>query len=280
MRRLILSGNIAVICILLVAQCGSFASQRKPPRPGSFVRYSAETVEQLVNQILTDKVVGKRYFMMFKMKPEQLASYFRDNLQVTKLSKPLKVRMHFISKTGKILVRNCWLSAGKKVFATRDGTPVLDIGCGNPLVERLPVVETKVKGTAQTFTVIQEEEKFTSEPQGAEETVPEPGILESLTEAITSQEPASAIFRGEETVDMRPAPTGIFEPVITETQSMVSFLQLARGIIPALFLVAKDSGVQKEPQPPIIPEPSTSISLIIGTLVAVRQMHRRKARSK
>ncbi|MGQ9455667.1 MAG: hypothetical protein ACUVRS_04100 [Armatimonadota bacterium] len=280
MRRPILFCKIAILCILLAAQCGSFASQRKPPRPGSFVRYSAETVSQLVDQILTNNVVGKRYSKMFKMQPQQLAKYFRDNLQVTKLSKPLKVKMHFISKTGKILVRNCWLPAGKKVFATRDGTPVLDIGCGNPLTDQLPVIETKVKGTTQTVTAIQEEKLFTSEPQGAEETVqklaPPEAVTEAVTEELTPQEYASAIFRTPEDVDTGPAPVGIFEPALTENKQMLSFLQLARGIVPALFLAAKDFGLDQESLPPVIPEPSTSIPLIIGTLVAIRQMCRRK----
>ncbi|MDH7601279.1 MAG: hypothetical protein QHI38_03940 [Armatimonadota bacterium] len=262
--------------LTLAVAASSSASARKPPRPGSFVKYAADTVEELVKQVSQEKVVGRRYSQFFKVSQEHVIQYFRENLQVIKLAKPVKVRMHFVSKTGAILCRNCWLSANHKVFANRSGEPVLDIGCGNPITETLPAIQSKVKGFTQVISAEAREEKPVTIPEGAHETPPETEPAEVFTVAVAQPSEEEVLLRlVEPQVSLTPIAS---EPLITESTQIVPFLQLARGLLPLLLIYNHSD---HEQQPPIVPEPQTAFSLLAGTVaVALKMRYREAAKSK
>ncbi len=270
-----------VFCLAVIIAGSCWGEIRNPPRPGSFVRYAANSVEELVRQVSQDSVVAKRYSEHFDVSKDYLVQYFRNNLQVTKLTKPEKFKMHFVSKTGTILCRNCWLPAGHKVFATTSGEPVLDIGCGNPITEKLPAIKSKVKGLTQVISAKAREEALENISQGAHETPSETEPLEALDVATVQFTQEETLLRLAEPEISTPLTMQAYEPLLMESTPKVSFLQLTRGLLPALWLVHKPHSTPGGPQPPIVPEQQAVATLLVGTIaVALKIRHRELVKSK
>jgi hypothetical protein len=245
--------TLAVLALVLCMP--SVAEQRRPARPGSFVRYSVQSVDDLVRQISENPTVAKRYSGHFGLSPEKLASYFKDNLKVITLTAPVKVKTYFVSKSGKILSKTRVLPAGRRVFATSGGEMLIETDCGNPLSKKLPP-KTKVLGTTETVPSLPVEEEVV---------VPPP--VEAGPEVLESVEDAS----------MRNVAAAV-EPVMAE--SAPSFLQVAEAVVPAL---AGLHYVQSHKStPPEIPEPSSIMSLAMACtgLAGARIVRRRRGRRR
>ena len=269
--------GLLVISVIAVLTGQGFAATSKRPRPGSFVRYAVESVQQLVDHVSVDDVVAKRYSKFFKVPEEQLICYLRNNLKVIPLPRPIKVKMHFVGKNGAILSRNCWLPSGHKVFATAGDIPVLDIGCGNPLTEKLPPIESKVKGVTQVVSADFSKEEAMHTPEGAyelsSETEPQEMVLASvITPSVQEEAP---LLRLAEPLQNPPSLYGAFEPGFPENITSLSLFQLARGLVPAFALLASSSDrPRSEPTPPPVPEPAVILSVLLGTASLVLRQSR------
>jgi hypothetical protein len=242
--------TLAVLALVLCMP--SVAEQRRPARPGSFVRYSVHSVDDLVRQVTQNPTVAKRYSRHFGVSPEKLAGYFKENLKVITLSAPVKVRTYFISKNGRILSKLRVLPAGRQVYATLGGKILIETDCGNPISKKLPV-ETKVLGTTETVP-----------PLPVEEEVVVPPPLAAGPEVVEAVEDAT----------MRNVATAV-EPVMAA--SAPSFLQVAEAVVPAL---AGLHYVQTRKSTPEIPEPSSILSLAMACsgLAGAHVVRRRSGR--
>ena len=146
---------LVTLAVLGLAPCvPSAAEQRRPARPGSFVRYPVFSVSDLVRQVTESPAVAKRYASHFGISPDKLARYFRENLKVVTLTAPVKVRTYFVAKNGRILSKQRVLAAGRQVFSTLSGEMLIETDCGNPVTSKLPPVKTKVLGTTETVPPI------------------------------------------------------------------------------------------------------------------------------
>lgn len=125
------------MCALLMTLI-SVAEAAKMP-PGSFITKPVSGPAQFADHINQDRVVALRYSKHFGMEPSQVAEYFRDNAQLSSIEETGKYTVYFIATNGAILVKQKELKAGTKILASWDGTPLIDLACGNPLTKSLPM---------------------------------------------------------------------------------------------------------------------------------------------
>jgi len=120
-----------VACLITAAMSCALAAQRTPP--GSYLTYRATTVGELLQQVSTDTTARARYARHFGISPENVVSYFKQNLSLVSLKRPVKVTSWYLNRSGKISHKVKLLPKGTLVFARKDGTPMLAWSCGNPL---------------------------------------------------------------------------------------------------------------------------------------------------
>ncbi|MCX8052813.1 MAG: PEP-CTERM sorting domain-containing protein [Armatimonadetes bacterium] len=250
---------LALAAIIIGCCVPSEANPRKPARPGSFVRYSIRSVEDLVDQVTNNPVVAKRYAEHFGTSPEKLARYFQNNLTVITLKSPVKVRTYFISKNGRIASKHRVLPAGRQVFATLSGEMLIETDCGNPLTKKLPPVETKVKGTTEAIPPLPAAEEVAFAPP-----------VEAGPELIETFEDAT----------VRTVQSAV-EP-LAEFGSSPSLLQVAQAVAPVLAGLHLVHNRKSSPSPAevVIPEPGSLVSLSLGCsgIAFARLARRRRTR--
>ena len=140
-----------LLCILALG-CPVISQAAVPP-PGSFLTKSVSNPEELAKHIESDKRVGQRYSRHFGMSVKALADYVRKNLKASQLKTSGRFTTYYITSGDRILVHKKSFKAGRKIFVTPDGTPVIDILCGNPLVRSLPKIVVKVEPMKQEIVV-------------------------------------------------------------------------------------------------------------------------------
>lgn len=132
MRRLALP---ILVSIALVGLCGlTSCAKGQFCAPGSFLAAKVDSVDALVKQVTSNPSVAKRYANHYGVSPDKVAAYFRANLKVVTLQKPLKTTVYFVGqKSGKIRSKTKIIPAGSKIFVGPNNTPLVDMKCGNPL---------------------------------------------------------------------------------------------------------------------------------------------------
>ncbi len=244
----------ALVCIL--ALCPAVTSQaatRAAMPPGSFITKSVNNPEDLARLIEQDKRVANRFSRHFGMPAKQLAEYVRKNLRLTQLKSSGKYTTYFISRGDRILVHTKSLKAGRKVFVTPDGKPVLDAACGNPLTRSLPKVVAKVE--AEQVVV----QKPVTPPPPVQETPPtvaELPITPPQVETPVQEAPQIA-----QELNTPPPDVAVLDLPPTEFSSAASLL--SRTILPGLLTAGAASLVfgDDEGGGDIVPEPSGLIAL-------------------
>lgn len=173
---------LTAICFISVAACAQHCA------PGAFLATNVNSVDDLVRQVTGNQVVAKRYSNYFDMTPDSISEYFRSNVKITKLQKPMKAKVHFIGKkTGRIYSKTKVLPAGTKVFTSLDGTPFMDQKCGNPFGHiRVPAKPVeRVKPTEEKIIPPPKVEAFVPPPVAAEPPV-EVAMLPLVAPAISA----------------------------------------------------------------------------------------------
>jgi hypothetical protein len=231
----------------------SDAAVQRRARPGSFVHYTAPSVDSLVSQITGNPTVAKRYADHFGVPAAEIARYFRENLRTVALKRPTAVTTYFVSKYGTIQSKSATLPVGALVFATKEGVLVLEAKCGNPLTKALPVSkpETKVMAMPETVGVPPEPEKTVIPPP--EEAVPE---------LVQIEEPMVAMATIE--------PLVIAQPEV----SAPDILGFASAVVPALLGAVAVRG--DSPSPPAVPEPSSLLALAGGSMWIAAAIRRKR----
>lgn len=216
-----------LLCIM--ALCCPVISQAAVPPPGSFLTKSVSNPEELAKLIESDKRVGERYSRHFGMSVKELAEYARKNLKVSQLKTSGKFTAYYISSGNRILVHTKSFKAGRKVFVTPDGKPVIDVVCGNPLVRSLPKIVVKVET---------KKEEIVPPP-----VVEQPRIVAEIPTTVPEAPPPPEV----EVLNMPP----------TEFSSAASLL--SKAVLPGLLAVGVSTVFGHEPPP--VPEPAGLIVL-------------------
>jgi len=130
----------AALLSVLICLAPSAASARDRTPSGSFLKYRASTVAELVHQVSRDPVVKARYAHHFMIRPDKVVSYLAA-LKLVTLKSPVRVRSYYISPGG-VCAKAKLLPKGTAVFAS-GGIPVLSWSCGNPLRAATPAKATR-----------------------------------------------------------------------------------------------------------------------------------------
>ncbi|MFI5385418.1 MAG: DUF6777 domain-containing protein [Fimbriimonadales bacterium] len=120
----------AGICFLAVSVL-ALASQRA--EPNAFLARKADSVQQLVQQVRTDRAVADRFERHFGRSSAELLKYFAS-LHLARLNQDSNYMVYGVDDLGVIKVHPQRLKAGTRVFADSTGLPILLAGCGNAMV--------------------------------------------------------------------------------------------------------------------------------------------------
>lgn len=245
----------ALLCILLL--CCAVASQAAPRAampPGSFLTKSVSNPEDLAKQIEQDKRVASRFSRHFGMPVNELAEYVRKNLRMSQLKSSGKYTTYFITKGDRILVHTKSFKAGRKVFETPDGRPVLDAACGNPLTRSLPKIVAKVE--AEQVVV---EKPVAPPPPPVQETPPM--VVELPVTPPEVETPVEEAPQMAQELNTPPPEVAVLDMPPTEFTSAASLL--TRAILPGLLTAGAASAVfgGKGGGGETVPEPSGLIVL-------------------
>jgi hypothetical protein len=124
-------------CLQMCPSSSSAQSAHRTPKD-SFLSVQADSVSALVHEIATNSKVQSRYAALYKMPANDVAAYMRKNVEIGHLSRIYQHTVYCVTPSGVIFTERETLKTDEKVFALRNGQPVLRWACGNPLARHLP----------------------------------------------------------------------------------------------------------------------------------------------
>ena len=224
-----------LLCLLFCCISAAQAAKLRTP-PGSFFTKPVNDVNDVCQLISQDKTVAARFSKHYGMSAPELVSYLRANTKVTTLTKTTRYTEYFVSKyNSRIMSRAKQLAKGARILVALDGTPLMDLRCGNPFGKLLPKPVTKV-----------ESETITLAPESP--APPAPVEVQQVAEATPPPPPA-------------PEPVSQVLSLPPQEISFIPVLEKAALLIPLLGIGTL--GGSKE-APPVVPEPSSLITMILG----------------
>lgn len=104
--------------------------------PDSYLQRPVYSVNDLVQEVRANPQVRQRYAHHFlHISPDQLAHWMQNNLVESWVPTTKTYSVYCVSPSGKYFRVRQKFTKGTKVFALKDGTPLLKWICGNPLFE-------------------------------------------------------------------------------------------------------------------------------------------------
>src|SRR5450755_2789892 len=123
----------AIIPAILVLIAATAFGQSNLPL-NSYLDKRVNTTADLVHQVESDPAVMDRYRRHFAMTSEEVVAYL-STLRVSKLTKDAVFTVYGVPHTsGDFHAHLRLLKKGEPVFVEDDGTPALQVVCGNPLL--------------------------------------------------------------------------------------------------------------------------------------------------
>lgn len=101
--------------------------------PESFLRRPARSAAQVVEQVRGDIIVRARFARFFHLPPGRVAAFLQANLVEGAIAETGFYTVQCVRPGGAIYPTKQAFRRGDKVFALRDGQPLLQWACGNPL---------------------------------------------------------------------------------------------------------------------------------------------------
>ncbi len=296
----------ALLCAASLAPAPALARERTPP--GSFLKYRAATVQELVSQISSDSSVRARYARHFGVTQQQIASSLGAGLKLVSLTRPAKVQSWYVGKGGRLQAKTKLLPRGTLVFAGSDGRPLLAWSCGNPLRAQLPQQlakkpKEKAKGAVESVAsappaAAEQPAPTAMATQGSAEENVETKVLAQPVETIGT-EPVSAIpgFVPTEVPAAEPmvvaqalpvaaampaaiAPAAAVSGGFSAIQALGGLAGVLGGLAAAASLNSKDSSPEPLIPPAPIPEPTGLTVLATGLAfgLSAARVHRSRRR--
>lgn len=259
---------VSLAALLLAGICVFPALAAKKTPPGSYLRNSVTSVDELRTQVANDSVVRSRYSIHFGISAQDLDEYIASNLQITTLKQPLRVQVWYVDKHGRTSVKTKNLPKGTKVFSTKEGKPVLQWACGNPLTTQLPKVEVTSQSESAVAALPEES------PITAVETRVLPAPEEIITSAVVMAPPVTEVVAALPVVaapamQAAVAPAVSFAPAVVAAAGAGGGMGGILGVLGGLGAVAGlAGGGGGGSSSPAIPEPSSLLALM-GCLTAV-----------
>ena len=109
--------------------------------PDSYLQYKVYSVDQLIEQVSSNPVVRARFARHFHIPQDRVVSYMRANLVESYIPATGRYTVYCVHRSGQFYPVRQTFHQGTKVFALRNGEPVMKWVCGNPLSKFLPQVQ-------------------------------------------------------------------------------------------------------------------------------------------
>lgn len=241
--------SLLAACIAFAALGASAFAQRMDPN--SFIKRPANTIDELVAQVKSDKEVMSRYMRHFGMTADEVVAYFKT-LKKGAVAEDGAYLIYNTPESGEIRARVLFYRKGTPVWVDRDGNYIMRVNCGNPMIRGTDLGKTEPTETVALHSTTDVRELVVEQP---------PGIATTSVSAI-SVAPPVAEYDAIVIEDMPPA-----------------FPEEAPQIVipPVLGLIVPFTGAimlnDRGSNPPI-PEPASMIALgtgIAGFMVARRR---------
>ena len=136
-----------------------------------------KTPEEFANGLANNARARKAMAKHFKVSESELVDYVRTNLVLTKTTRTIKAPNYGLTRKGYLYYKWTTFKPGLKIWATRDGKPVLKWVCSNPITFKLPPIAEAPKPRPEVpkpKPVIKPEEKPKPKPEPEPEPKPEP----------------------------------------------------------------------------------------------------------
>ncbi|MCC5613316.1 hypothetical protein LC612_43220 [Nostoc sp. CHAB 5834] len=99
---------------------------------------SVQTPKAFANYVAQNPALGQKYARHFGVPEQKVVAFFEKALVPHTLTQSRTLSTFGVTDTGTIYPVKTTLPAGTKVWATREGVPVLKWNCSNPLTSLLP----------------------------------------------------------------------------------------------------------------------------------------------
>ena len=229
-----------------------------PTAVGSFLGAMVYTAPDLIYQLETHPAIAARYARHYHMTPANIIRYMKTNLVESYMPRTQVFKTYWVRRNGQIRTGQERLVKGTRVFALRNGQPVLKWVCGNPLTTSLPPVRTMAASTDMSFH----------------------SKMAPSEEMMVPSEPADVIIPTEAPpvmmTEVPDEPIRFSSAALPPAASSFSFPWLPIAALPIIVGVTHSGGGGGS-KPPPAPESSTLISFAaIAGLGAFMAMRRRR----
>jgi hypothetical protein len=239
-----------------VVRHASHASRRATP-PDSYLQYKVYSVDQLIEQVSGNPVVRQRFARHFQIPESRVVSYMRANLVESYIPATGRYTVYCVRRTGKFYPVKQTFRQGTKVFALRNGEPVMKWVCGNPLSHFLPSVQVRT--------------------------------IASKLPPVIKVSPSIQTFSPADTMDVlvpSEVTSPVYQPMVPIPTAAVSSAALGRGgasLLPFLLpaaLIGIHSGSNSHFVPPAVPEANELLYLAAGIPIIGLLVRRRKGQGQ
>ena len=233
---------------LFVALAAGVCSAQMPPN--AFLVQPADSANAVVRQAKMNPIVMDRYARHFQMTPDQVVRML-SGLHLETLADDTYFDVANVPSTsGELRSRHLLLKKGTKVLSDANGTPVLELSCGNPLtrIDTTSLRQAPAVSKPMDVTAI---------------TVPKGGAVETNLSLIQPTTPVTPDVNF-----VTPPPAG--GVVTTETNNAAPFAGLAGlALLPTLLIGLGNGGGGG------VPEPATMLILGTGCALIAARVRRR-----
>lgn len=221
------------------------AAERVPP--GSYLESHVNSIDELCAQIQENPTVAARFAKHFGIPADEVVAYLKDYARMKPLTTTARYTEYFIDVRGRMVSHTKLLPAGTPVVVMADGTPIMDMKCGNPMYKRLPKQIAKAKPVITQVAQAIQETPPPVFPSIVAPTPPPPAPVEPVTQVLGA------------------APQEIrFSPAI------------GAGVLALLPLLGAGGVNGSSNVTPPVPEPASALVLLTGTIGLVTVIRRRR----
>jgi len=242
--------TFGIAAALAALSCAAVMAKERTPG-GSFLRYRADTVNELKAEIASDPVAQARYASYYGMSTKELLSTIDNGTKLVTLTAPTKAQVWYVGKGSRLISKSKLLPKGTQVFAARDGQLLMAWSCGNPMRAAIPNLVTASKPPADK-NITEKTLHFPTEEVSSLVVASPPGLVTDTLPALAEAEPAVAL----PTVEAAAQPT--IAGLVPAAASS------GGGIYNLGWLAGLAALTSHRSSSPVVPEPGSLIALLTG----------------
>jgi hypothetical protein len=164
---------ISTVLLVFVTAAGIACAGVLQPTPlDSFLPYKVYSVGQLIKEVQNSPTIQIHYARTFHVPQDRVVQYMRDNVVESYIQETGKYTVYCVRPDGLVYPTVQHFSKGTKVFALRNGQPIMKWACGNPLMNFLPAVHEVLKPVVKVITKVSPSVETLVPAEAAQEEVP------------------------------------------------------------------------------------------------------------